>query len=355
MRLRISLQGVSRFIQTAAVFGLGALLLTSCSKLKENAEVTAPALTVHSTPFERDTASSDFHAAVLKASSWNITQCAECHGADFKGGRVGKTCYRCHDSYPHFSSWITAVGSPTYHGRFVGANQWQMTGCKVCHGNDYAGGNTGSSCSGSSCHVNRAPEACNTCHGNFTGAVSDTLSWAPPRASNGDTQQSSPGVGAHQPHLLPGGVGAAVRCTECHTLFPNVYDARHLNPSSLVVFDGPLSMHATAVTPNPQWNAGALKCSNTYCHGNFTFRRAASPFQFGYVDSVMVGSNAAPVWNAGGQAQCGSCHGLPPTGHLPEALNACATCHTAIVDANGNIIDPSKHINGKINVFTREY
>jgi hypothetical protein len=36
---------------------------------------------------------------------------------------------------------------------------------------------------------------------------------------------------------------------------------------------------------------------------------------------------------------------------MPATIEFCGTCHTGIVDAEGNIIDTDKHINGEINVF----
>jgi len=30
-------------------------------------------------------------------------------------------------------------------------------------------------------------------------------------------------------------------------------------------------------------------------------------------------------------------------------------CHSGVVDENGNIADKTKHVNGKVNVFGREY
>jgi len=79
---------------------------------------------------------------------------------------------------------------------------------------------------------------------------------------------------------------------------------------------------------------------------------------------VMSGSNFSPVWNAGGQqAACGTCHGsvtsqgpsIVPKGHNFSEIIGCAGCHTGVVDNTGKIIDKTKHINGKINVFGLEY
>ncbi|MDP4196679.1 MAG: hypothetical protein Q8940_16615, partial [Bacteroidota bacterium] len=71
-----------------------------------------------------------------------------------------------------------------------------------------------------------------------------------------------------------------------------------------------------------------------------------------------VGANFSPKWTQvdGSQAACGTCHGLPPKGHIGYPNNlpvtACGNsgCHSGVVDINGNIIDKNKHINGAINV-----
>ena len=400
----------AHLVRTITLGIIGLVLFSSCSKLKENAEVTAPKLTVHSAEFERDTTSKEFHAVVLKSSDWNLSQCAQCHGLDYKGGRAEKSCftchpafphpkgfadppspefhgkslkstnwnlapcaschgsdwlggrygitscYTCHNSFPHVPGW-KLVSSSRFHGKFLADHQWQLQACQVCHGTDYQGGNTGISCSGSGCHVNRTPEACNTCHGNFSGAINDTLSWAPPRDLAGNTSETNPGVGAHQAHLRTGDIRIGVKCNECH-IVPQPQDVlspRHLTPVSVVVFDDTLSKHATAIVPNPQWNPSSLTCTSVYCHGDFQFSKAASRYSFAYKDSVMQGNNASPIWNGRDQAECGSCHDIPPKGHIDQPISACANCHGDVVNSSGEIVNKTKHINGKINVFGQEY
>ena len=60
---------------------------------------------------------------------------------------------------------------------------------------------------------------------------------------------------------------------------------------------------------------------------------------------------AAPPGIQSLSAVCGSCHGLPPTGHIAATLTGCGICHGSVVDTEGNIIDKTKHINGQVNVF----
>ena len=65
-----------------------------------------------------------------------------------------------------------------------------------------------------------------------------------------------------------------------------------------------------------------------------------------------------PVWTDPSTSQCGSCHGdgsnpLPkraPEGSHPSDTE-CHLCHGGVVDENQNIINPSKHIDGLLNLY----
>jgi predicted CxxxxCH...CXXCH cytochrome family protein len=117
-----------------------------------------------------------------------------------------------------------------------------------------------------------------------------------------------------------------------------------------------------SVAPHPAFDPGTTKCSNTYCHGNWLLRKtsASSIAQLVYKDTatVMVGASASPAWTAGSaEGQCYSCHGLgpdkyTPVGHEDYALSACAFCHGDVVDANGNILNRAKHMNGVIDLVS---
>ncbi|HTX17468.1 MAG TPA: CxxxxCH/CxxCH domain-containing protein, partial [Bacteroidota bacterium] len=258
------------------------------------------------------------------------------------------------------------------HGMAIEANQWKMDACKTCHGANYNGIATGSNvgCMSSGCHVDangnqKTPESCNTCHGKFTGSAGDMLTWAPPRAVNGDSLTTVRGVGAHQEHLNAT-FGKALQCQECHTVPGQLYAAGHLDhplPATVAMKDTLANLVTAAGTfvPHPSYDAAAIQCNNTYCHGNWQVTKASAPAdrQYIYVDSVISGDNYSPKWTGGaGEAACGSCHGLPPKGHLgPFLLTSCGGvggCHEGVVDASGNILDPTKHMNGKIDVGNTE-
>jgi predicted CxxxxCH...CXXCH cytochrome family protein len=236
--------------------------------------------------------------------------------------------------------------SDQFHGKLIREQSWSMVSCTYCHGGNYAGGIVEVSCL--TCHTQtRGPEACNTCHGDFA----DPTRIAPPRALNGSISTTDPGVGAHVAHLYENDLGDNIRCSTCHRFPSSLYAENHLGDDDMAeIIFGRLSIQQ-GVTPT--YDFGENTCANTYCHGNFVFYQDSSAYPGLYTAPTMTGNNVTVKWNQvdGSQAVCGSCHGIPPAGHQPFALNECASCHIGVVDSDGNIIDQVKHINGVPNVF----
>ena len=269
------------------IFSL-ALLLYSCADMRNNISTTAPVLSVHKVGII-DVNSPNFHGNLIRQNNWSFAECVQCHSAKFTGGITGQSCYQCHT---------------------------QSAG----------------------------PQACNTCHGDF----SDSTRIAPPRDTNGGTSTTLATVGAHTSHLYENTLGKAVSCTNCHVVPQNFNDPGHISQSpARVIFSG---LADTNIASNASFDSTQLTCSNVYCHGNFEFKKsdAIPTNQFAYISDKMVGNNFSPIWNKldGSQDSCGTCHGLPPTGHLNAPITACFLCHQGVVDENGNIIDKDKHING---------
>ncbi len=245
----------------------------------------------------------------------------------------------------HPSGW-TQVSSLDFHGKAIRANNWEMGNCQTCHGGEYRGGVSGVSCR--TCHTAAAgPENCSTCHGGANNA--------PPRDLSGNTAVTVRGVGAHQTHVLGTTRARQVSCLECHLVPGGMYDPGHVDTPlpAEINFSGTLSSKTTAGV-TPAYNTQTVSCSSTYCHGNF--KNGNTSYSL--------------VWNAFSisAAACGTCHGNPskPTlaeqalpktsaegGTHPNVL-ACASCHGDVVDASLRIINASKHINGKLNVFGTE-
>lgn len=282
-------------------------IFSSCSDLKEDVPASAPNLALHKDGIINP-ASPDFHGKLVANSNWDMKQCQQCHAANYNGGTAGASCYDCH----------TTPGGP---------------------------------------------EACNTCHGDFT----NTLKIAPPRATNGNILSSERGVGAHTKHLSDNTIGKVVTCNECHTLpAAGFSDPSHIDetPGAELVF-GAFTKLETNVPggfnyqpslgnfiPNPSFDFTAGTCSNTYCHGYF---------KNGNLDNVVS-------FTAQSQgAACGTCHGDASTGdptpktpsqggtHPPN--QNCQQCHFGVVEFNNGvytIVDKNQHINGKLTIFGNE-
>jgi len=364
-----------------------------------------------------DAASAQFHGNFLRLNMGTLTGCAKCHGTDFAGGTSGKSCYTCHGSYPHKTGWTGTVPASS-HGGYLAQKNWKLSECAGCHGSDFAGGTSrvsclachasyphvknfqdagghqfylyqhgyplaqcktchgatydggtvvNVSCMAAGCHVDaggqkKSPESCNSCHGQFRAVASDRISAAPPKGVLGDSVFTSAHVGAHREHLVSGTLGKDVRCVECHAVPAQLTIPGHIDTQlpAEVAFNDTLARLVTAAgayQPSPSYIPATQQCSNTYCHGNWRATKASAPasYQYAYADSVMVGAKYAPTWTAGGGgAACASCHALPPTGHIPFPLTSCTNCHQGVVNGAGEIIDKTKHINGKINIFSDE-
>jgi predicted CxxxxCH...CXXCH cytochrome family protein len=288
-------------------------------------------------------------------------------GAVILASLVGAGCADLKDDLPpaspslqvHPTGWSEPT-SQNFHGDAIRNAGWDMRGCKTCHGVTYSGGTSDVSCR--KCHTGDAgPENCITCHG--------SVNPAPPLDLNGGSARTSPSVGAHQPHLTGVRYTNGIRCSECHQVPPTVYTPGHLDAvgTGKVQFNGPIAKFVTnepttmtyspelpLFTPSPTYMAVAgdpskFGCANTYCHGDFK-----------------NGNNYTPVWNSTSttEAACGTCHGdvtkptlaeraLPKTvsngGTHPDEKE-CYLCHDGVVDANLNIIDRSRHMDGRINL-----
>ncbi len=305
------------------------------------------AISVHK-PGILNPSSPEFHGRYQLTNGF--TNCQQCHGENFAGGTISPSCATCHSTINVHKAGILDPSSADFHGKYIANNNWNLPNCKQCHGTNYGGGLISTSCL--SCHNQPSgPEACNTCHGNF----SDPDRIAPPRDLSGNTFTTARGVGAHEKHLYTNEIGKTVECSTCHTVPQALNSTGHLDGSmpaevylkGLAIFN---------VAGNASYSSSTLTCANTYCHGNFEFYKDSTSVNnhFAYSGTKMEGNKHSVIWNRvdGSQAPCGSCHGLPPAGHVDfGGLSTCANCHYGIVNTQGQIIDKTKHMNGIKNVF----
>lgn len=300
----------------------------------------------------------NFHGLYI-ADFDQFYECQQCHGEDWSGGSVSPSCERCHSGIGVHKEGIRNPSSEDFHGNFIRGMDWDMEICSQCHGEDYAGGLASTTCL--TCHTKEnGPEACNTCHGDFT----DPAKIAPPQGTNNETSTTDHAVGAHQVHLYGIQIGQNVSCNECHTV-PSEFDSEgHIDgaPRAELTFGD----FTNGGPSNANYNFTEFTCQNTYCHGNFEYKAADSPFGFAYVEDRMYGNNYSPIWNKvdGTQAACGTCHGeIDASGQLVTALpnghygrddfeiTDCSNCHGNVVNQAGEIINNELHIDGNINVF----
>ena len=305
-----------------------------------------PNIAVHQSEINNP-ASANFHGKYIADKKIPMSACNQCHGDNYDGGIASPACTNCHTKITVHKNGISDPASTNFHGKFIASLNWDMTKCTECHGNNYAGGVASPSCN--TCHTNPGgPEACNTCHGNF----SNPALIAPPVDRNRKIDVMLASVGAHSTHLLITKISSLVKCSDCHVVPTALNSPGHIDnsPKAEVIMT---TKYSDFQIGNGTYDASTNKCSNTYCHGNFSFPKSASQWSFAYTADKMEGENFQPTWNKvdGTQAACGTCHGLPPRGHMEADLRGCADCHTGVVDKYGNIIDKTKHMNGKIDVF----
>ena len=134
--------------------------------------------------------------------------------------------------------------------------------------------------------------SCGSCHGSEVNA-------APPTALGGITDPEYLGNGAHQIHMTGGANTKAMGCGECHP-FPETLDAEgHIDtPWPAEVTWGEVAKTRGEAAP---WDREEATCT-VWCHGT-----------------------SAPDW-VGGDASCGTCHGLPPEAPHPQVAE-CGNCH----------------------------
>lgn len=182
------------------------------------------------------------------------------------------------------------------HREYEKYNTYPLATCRRCHGEDYNGGDSGTSCNTGGCH-DHAPgvEWCGTCHDNH----------APPE----------PTSGSHHAH--------AQGCQNCHHVPTSAREVKHPDGHIEVTLSG---LAAKGGLP-AQWNAEERRCDNTYCHGN-----------------------QSPVWESPpAPLPCNTCHESPPANHarfvasIGEAPDGCALCHPAH--------DDPRHLDGKIEIL----
>jgi predicted CxxxxCH...CXXCH cytochrome family protein len=308
-------------------------------------------------------ANPDVHGSAAKTQPKGFISCQECHGNDFQGGITALSCFTCHGvnaphapapwrggTYTHTTtdpgnadlcalchtnganssmqplppaSAGTAPGcfnntlchaaaghpvgwnSPSQHGVSAKAQPSVSGGfslCQSCHGSDFTGGTTQTSCF--TCHGVNAPHApapwlggtythattdpgnasvCALCHmnganssvqpsppapaGTAPGCFNNTLCHATPTCGS---CHGIPPAGTISPdvagkHAVHSSLATALICASCHS-GAGTGTAKHQDGTVDVAFDALYNAKSGAGS----FNATASTCSNVSCHGGQT-------------------------------------------------------------------------------------
>ena len=230
-----------------------------------------------------------------------------------------------------------------FHGKVVQTRGFES--CGVCHGADWRGGKVGVSCA--ACH-GQMTGICTACHGG-----NDNTSGAPPRGLRGETADTTLAVGAHTAHLSGSedSLSVGINCASCHYVPVFVSDPMHIDkpvgPGDQVDSVAEIVWHGIADGGNATWTRTSRTCSGTYCHGNFSGGNkynapvwtASSQAHCGTCHDIGIDPSEL-LWK----------HGL----HVGIAGLACADCHAAVVDSSLLIIGRNLHVNGIIDTLTRD-
>lgn len=329
------------------------------------------------------------HTAHITGIIAKPIDCGECHDRAFQVTLQGQlanangadpsfngTALTCSNVYCHAGGTTLAIGGGTFPapvwnppsvlgcvgchaapGGAVDTSAWHpavapAVQCAICHP-DYTNETVDRDV-----HVNGVVNLtvadmatnCSACHGDAAREVPDgtpeatavALRAAPPVDRSGAEGTESPGVGAHQSHLLPGpgAISAPIACSECHVVPQDLGHVGPLASTPAKLTWGPI---ARAKGATPGFDTVSLTCAN-YCHGQ-TLGGG--------------GSNLAPIWNQvdGTQASCGTCHASAPPdpSHLLHASPdlvalACSHCHPDGYTATS--VGPAAvpvHVNGVVN------
>jgi predicted CxxxxCH...CXXCH cytochrome family protein len=192
--------------------------------------------------------------------------------------------------------------------------------CELCHEQTSGPDQT---IANSALHINGILEVageCTNCHGD-----ADAARTAPPLDLAGNS--TSDEIGAHLAHLEPEN-SKAVQCGACHVIPAD--DSTHpVTPNA----EGPATVTLSGLgllgTVTSTYSAGAMRCSDTYCH------------------SGSGATDPAPQWTATFDSDCSACHGMPPPAPHP-ANDDCVACHDETAGPNQSVSNVDVHMNGQV-------
>lgn len=232
------------------------------------------------------------------------------------------------DITPHPTGWMEL------HQARVRATNYNFTTCGQCHGTDLAGGEVADGCSRESCHTaQESVYSCDNCHGFEDSDPFENVA--------GETSPGILTVGVHTSHYTAAhNLTSNVTCASCHIVPDSVWAEGHIDTSAYAEVTFGSLEGVDSVGTVTSWDRNTGTCSDIYCHGSFTY-------------GSVTGNDSTWKWTEPATGSlCGTCHDLPPDGHLSIGNLLCSVCHPTVVgpDDNSTITGLENHINGMKNL-----
>jgi len=335
-----------------------------------NGTLTADCTWCHGNP---PTSAPNFNHA-----SWiSSMACSDCHGHDGSGANhidrdgtidVTATCTTCHGQPPSGAAYPNTANAHDNHFSMTVTTNAPITDCTPCHTvpgtvvtANHPNAITEQSCDASTCHNNSLVSGGSTPNPAWNGGPFD-CGWCHQNGTNT--------IPAHT--YAPSGQYASNACINCHDhngsggthldgalTFPNIADCDACHNTSTPPTQGSHTVHIGGFTMIPTSRIGT-DCTDchtrptVYNHANGTKEQSCSTVACHNNTTVLsaTGSNPSPTWGTG-TADCGWCHGNPPSTPLSVAADhtgvpgttGCTSCHGH--EGTGN---PAAHINNAIDL-----
>lgn len=285
--------------------------------------------------------------------------CPLCHGAKLEGGKAPTSptlkalpgCTDCHASYPTLhkpeagaAAWTTADG----HAKWV-MNQVDVTksgvlnqintlisDCKLCHGSDLKGGNSGKSCY--------------TCHTTFPHSTDPKTPWLSMHGAAATAENpkasSCANANCHGANLtgLPLGEKDVNKklvrgCADCHMQMPHLPLGQWDHGKSVVIAGtGLLDAIQCTQCHGATWTGSNAVPSCTTCHTNYPAPHRKTDGSTNPLWKTMSGHGATVLAASGAttkdkvtQLGCTTCHGQNLAGGSSGV--SCYLCHSAFPHA----------------------
>ncbi|MDD2898098.1 MAG: hypothetical protein PHI31_05230 [Desulfuromonadaceae bacterium] len=235
-------------------------------------------------------------AKAAASTSTGLDYCRNCHGTDFKGGTSGTSCFSCHSSAPHAKPWLKSAGATTYiHST---TDQTNATACGRCHGGGAKLATPTTPPANAGCFNNTL------CHGTVVAHAFPNPGSLHRTSTTGCSSCHALGTGASP---YPVAASIAPDCKSCHKLS---------TATSMALMAGCSDCHGDAATGRPNGasfpnRAGQHNRSEhvgracTACHP-FTSGNSSH----GWSNRVISTSAQvnAPGWNPANKSCTNSCH-----------------------------------------------